>query len=236
MNIRQHIPNFITSCNLLCGCLGIYFAVRGFYINAAFLIWAALIFDFLDGFTARLLKVQSPIGKELDSLADVVTFGVLPAFVLFGLMRESDLPSYFSYSAFLIAVFSALRLARFNVDDRQQTDFIGLPTPANALFISSLIFLYDSALHWLTAPYSLLAIAFVFSYLLVSPLRMFSLKVVPGGFSGNSLKVIFLTLSILLLIFFRQAGIPLIIITYILMSLLTQKQAAGNESDPESLT
>jgi CDP-diacylglycerol--serine O-phosphatidyltransferase len=205
-------------------------------MNAAFLIWGALIFDFLDGFSARLLKVQSPVGKELDSLADVVTFGVLPAFILFGLLRESTLPAYFSYAAFLVAVFSALRLAKFNVDDRQQVDFIGLPTPANALFISSLVFLYDTSLHWLAGPYALLGIAIVFSYLLVSPIRMFSLKIVPGGLSGNSLKIIFLILSILLLIFFRQAGIPLIIIVYILLSLLTQRQAEGNESGPETLS
>ncbi|MEJ2004708.1 MAG: CDP-diacylglycerol--serine O-phosphatidyltransferase, partial [Cyclobacteriaceae bacterium] len=145
-----------------------------------------------------------------------------------------DMPSFFSYAAFLIAVFSALRLARFNVDDRQQVNFIGLPTPANALFISSIIFLYDSPLELLTQPYILLAIAVVFSFLLVSPLHMFSLKFVPGGFSGNSLKIIFLILSILLLIFFRQAGIPLIIILYILISAVRQKSISGNETGSET--
>jgi len=230
LSILRHIPNFLTSCNLLCGCLGIFFAVQGFYLNAAYLIWAALAFDFLDGFTARMLNVQSPIGKELDSLADVVTFGVLPSFVLFGLMRESDLPAFFSYAAFLIAIFSALRLAKFNVDDRQQVDFIGLPTPANALFISSLIFIYDTPMKWLTHSYVLFGIAFLFSFLLVSPIRMFSLKPTPGGLQANMLKVIFVILSILLLIFFKQAGIPLIIVLYIVASLFYKGVKTGNET------
>ena len=178
------------------------------------------MFDFLDGFTARLLNVQSPIGKELDSLADVVTFGVLPSFILFGLMRESELPYYLPYAAFLVAVFSAFRLARFNIDERQHTEFIGLPTPANALFISSLFFAADTSFAFLLEPYVLLAISIIFSFLLVSPLNMFSLKIAKGGFQAIIFKIIFVFLSILLLIIFKTTGIPLIIFLYIGMSLI----------------
>ncbi|MCA6078995.1 CDP-diacylglycerol--serine O-phosphatidyltransferase [Fulvivirga sedimenti] len=234
MSIKKHIPNFLTCCNLLCGCIGIYYIQRGSFIGAAYLIYAALIFDFLDGFVARLLHVSSPIGKELDSLADMVTFGVLPSFILFKLIGETELPSYIAFFAFLIAIFSALRLAKFNIDDRQQTDFIGLPTPANALFISSLFFLKGTTLEVLTHAWVLVAIAFIFSFLLVSPLRMFSLKVKSGGWKGNEMRIIFLLISILCLIFFKQAGIPLIIFAYLLLSLISQRNHRGNEAGSET--
>jgi CDP-diacylglycerol--serine O-phosphatidyltransferase len=234
LSIKKHIPNFLTCCNLLCGCIGIFYIQRGSFIGAAYLIYAALIFDFLDGFVARLLHVSSPIGKELDSLADMVTFGVLPSFILFKLINESELPFYVAFFAFLIAIFSALRLAKFNIDDRQQTDFIGLPTPANALFISSLFFLKGTTMEILTHAYVLVAIAFIFSFLLVSPLRMFSLKMKSAGWKGNEMRVIFLLISILCLIFFKQAGIPLIIFAYLLLSLISQKNYRGNEAGSET--
>ncbi len=234
MNLKKHIPNFLTCCNLLCGCIGIFYVQRGSYLAAAYLIYAALIFDFLDGFVARLLHVSSPIGKELDSLADMVTFGALPSFILFGLLRDTNLPFYIPFMAFLVAICSALRLAKFNIDDRQQTDFIGLPTPANALFISSLYFLQGTSLEVLTQPYALVAITVLFSFLLVSPLRMFSLKVKSGGWKGNEIRIIFLLISILCLIFFKQAGIPLIIFAYLLLSLISQNKYQGNEAGPET--
>ena len=234
MGAIRHIPNLLTCCNLLCGCIGIFFATRGFYANAAYLIWAALIFDFLDGFSARMLKVQSLIGKELDSLADMVTFGVLPSFILFGMMRDSDLPAFLPFLAFLVAIFSALRLAKFNIDERQHTDFIGLPTPANALFISSLVFLLGTRLDILTHPYALISITVIFSFLLVSPLKMFSLKLDKGGWTKNGIKIIFLLISILCLVVFGLAGIPLTIFIYLLLSVLWNWTAKGNESEPET--
>lgn len=153
MTIKKHIPNAITCCNLLCGCLAIVQAFEGNLVYSAYLVGLAAIFDFFDGFAARMLKVSSPIGKDLDSLADMVTFGVVPGIVMYKLILKTiffqddlSLPSdhlyYLSYSAFLIPVFSAIRLAKFNNDVRQSDSFIGLPTPANAIFICSIVVIY----------------------------------------------------------------------------------------------
>ncbi len=234
MNIKKHIPNFLTCCNLLCGCLGIFLVLQGKDYFGAYLIWAALLLDFLDGFTARMLKVSSPIGKELDSLADLVTFGVLPGFMMLLWMRSADLPSYVPFIAFLIPVFSALRLANFNVDERQTTDFIGLPTPANALFISSLVFVADSPMEWLRSDYVLVLITLLFSYLLVSPIRMFSLKTTSFGWKGNELKIIFLVLCIALLAIFRLSAFPMIIILYVTLSLFFNRKQSHNEIKRET--
>lgn len=200
----------------------------------AYLIWAALLFDFLDGFSARMLQVSSPIGKELDSLADLVTFGVLPGFMMLLWMRNADLPPYLPFIAFLIPVFSALRLANFNVDERQTKDFIGLPTPANALFISSLVFVIDSPMEWLRGDYFLIAITVLFSYLLVSPMRMFSLKTTSFGWKGNELKIIFLLLCIALLAIFRLSAFPMIIILYVILSLFFNRKPSDNEIETET--
>lgn len=213
--MKKHIPNFLTSCNLVCGCLGIVFSFQGKPEYAVFLIWLALIFDFADGLAARLLKVKSAIGKELDSLADMVTFGVLPALLMFFIIGGKSDIEWLPFSAFLIAVFSALRLAKFNVDTRQEENFIGLPTPANALFLSSLIFFYHSLPLWL-----ILAITVIFSLLLIAELPLFSLKMKSFKWSGNEIRHIFLLVSILLVIFFQLAALPFIIIAYILLSFL----------------
>lgn len=143
--IIRNIPNTITSCNLFCGCIASYWAFQGNYKLALLFIILGAVFDFFDGMTARLLHVSSPIGKELDSLADDVTFGLAPAAIVFSLFKEVHYPAFLApiadimpYAAFLIAVFSALRLAKFNLDERQTSSFIGMPTPANALFWGSL--------------------------------------------------------------------------------------------------
>ena len=139
MKILRHLPNAMTCGHLLCGCVGIVRVFEHDLITASYLIFLAALLDFGDGFVARLLKASSAMGKELDSLADMVTFGVLPAFMLFSLIgQEIDNQSVLPYSAFSIAVFSALRLAKFNIDPRQTDSFIGLPTPANALVVASL--------------------------------------------------------------------------------------------------
>lgn len=180
-----------------------------------YLIWLAMVFDFADGLAARLLNVKSAIGKELDSLADMVTFGVLPSLLMFLMIGEKTDIAWLPFIAFLIAVFSALRLAKFNIDTRQEENFIGLPTPANALLISSLIFFYGSIPLWL-----LLAIAIVFSLLLTAEIPLFSLKMKSLKWGGNEIRYIFLLITILLVLFLHLAALPFTIITYILLSFL----------------
>src|SRR6476620_6072036 len=151
--MTRHIPNFLTCCNLICGCLGIVFVLEGRLVPAAYFVWAACVFDFFDGFAARMLKVSSPIGKELDSLADVVSFGVLPAMVMYTMIGNSTTSPALPYLGFMIAVFSALRLAIFNIDETQTDSFKGLNTPANSFFITSLPLLPLSVMSWLYNPW-----------------------------------------------------------------------------------
>jgi CDP-diacylglycerol---serine O-phosphatidyltransferase len=238
MNIKKHIPNFLTCCNLLCGCLGIWLASKTSSSSelayASYLIFAACMFDFLDGFVARLLHVQSPIGKELDSLADVVTFGVLPSFIIYNLIHKSqnglDLEvNYFLFIIifpFVIAVFSALRLAKFNIDTRQSESFIGVPTPANAILIASLPLIikqYPSMENFILNPWFLIALTLIMSYLLVAELPLFALKFKNFKWAGNEIRFIFLGLSILLLAFLKWLGIPIIIFLYIILSVVQNK-------------
>ena len=180
----KHLPNFLTCCNLFSGCVATVMALQADYTAAFVFIILGALFDFLDGMATRLLKAFSPIGADLDSLADQVSFGVAPSAMLFSLLGEITLPTIFDpivevvpYLGFLIAIFSGLRLAKFNVDTRQTTSFIGLPVPANALFWGSLIVAYREELFshdWLLVP--LFVGILLFSYLLVSELPMFSLK------------------------------------------------------------
>lgn len=201
---------------MVCGCLGIIYCFQGDFKLAVYLIWIAMLFDFLDGFAARLLKVSSPIGKELDSLADMVTFGVLPAILILQLIEQHE-TGPIKYIALLIAVFSALRLAKFNVDDKQQSVFIGLPTPANALFLSSLIFVFERfpAFNQL---YFLVGVAVIFSFLLVAPLELFALKFKNYAWKGNEVRFVFLLLSLISIVFLQFLALPLIILGYILLS------------------
>lgn len=219
--IKKHIPNFLTCCNLLCGCVGLVFTFEEKAPYAVYLVWLAMLFDFLDGFTARILKAFSPMGKELDSLADLVTFGVLPSVILFKMISAASPHPYLPFLAFIIAVFSALRLAKFNIDDRQQTVFIGLPTPANALFLSSLVFVDDLYPQWLTAPV-LLVITVLFSLLLVAPIELFSLKFKSFNWKGNEVRFLFLGAGLLLVLLCWQLALPLIIIAYLLISVVVK--------------
>ncbi|MEQ8423595.1 MAG: CDP-diacylglycerol--serine O-phosphatidyltransferase, partial [Cyclobacteriaceae bacterium] len=171
--MSRHIPNLLTLGNLLCGCLGILYARESSLHMVAYLVWIACVFDFLDGFAARALRTSSSIGKELDSLADMVSFGVLPSITMYVWLEQSFPESYIPYCAFLIALFSALRLAKFNVDENQKDAFIGLPTPANALFITGLIFL-ESPFDLLISPTGLVTITIIFSLLLVAPIDLFA--------------------------------------------------------------
>lgn len=286
------IPNWFTLGNLFCGCLGIVKCFEGDLVWAAYLVGIAAVLDFLDGFMARLFKVSSPVGKELDSLADMVTFGVLPGVIVFHLLiffiqligiagigtaaasgnfgsiwatANGTTSGWFAimpYFAFVITLFSALRLAKFNVDTRQSDSFIGLPTPANTILIaaiplmiastygidnfSSLTFrpgsFFDadyiaiasplndpdaaaSSIGRLTgmiyiAPWILLGLSALVSYLLISEIPLFALKFKKFGWKGNEIRYIFLLLSVLLFVFFWYLGIALIIVLYVLMSVV----------------
>lgn len=215
----KHLPNFLTCCNLVCGCLGVVFLLEGRGVPAAYFVWAACVFDFFDGFAARLFKVSSPIGKELDSLADMVSFGLLPSVAMYLLLREFSPSPYLPYTAFFMAVCSALRLAIFNIDETQSDSFRGVPTPANALFITSLPFVGGLPGEWLTNPVVLIAITVIFSLLLVSRFELFALKFKNFSWGDNKIRFTFLALAVLLGILFRQSALPLIILFYILLSL-----------------
>lgn len=219
--MKNHLPNFLTCCNLLCGCFGIVFVLEGREIPAAYFVWLAGIFDFFDGFAARMLKVTSPIGKELDSLADVVSFGVLPALVMYRMIGAAGNSAILPYVGFMIAIFSALRLAIFNVDETQRDSFRGLNTPANTIFITSLPLLYNDVGRWLYQPAVLVGITVLSSFLLVSRIEFFAFKFKTFSWNDNKIRFIFLIASVLLLVIFRFAGIPLIIILYTLLSLFS---------------
>lgn len=226
------IPNLMTCGNLLCGCVGIVSAFRGDLLLSGMLIFIAGVLDFLDGFVARLLKQSSPIGKELDSLADVVTFGVLPSMLVFQLLEKANpaLDSFLTSSvAFVMAVFSALRLAKFNIDTRQSDSFIGVPTPANAIVVASLPFIlrYHPAFEgWIVNQSILIGYTLLMSFLLVAELPLFALKFKTFGWQGNQIKYIFLILAVVLLIFLKFAAIPPIVGLYILMSFVPKSASA----------
>jgi CDP-diacylglycerol---serine O-phosphatidyltransferase len=217
--MQKHIPNFLTCCNLVCGCLGIIALIEDWDTPIAYFVWAACVFDFLDGFAARLLKISSPIGKELDSLADVVSFGALPALFMYqAIVLESPF-SYLPYVALLIAVFSAVRLAIFNLDETQSDSFKGLPTPANAIFITALPFLHSPLYDLVFSPVVMPIICVVFSLLLVSRIELFALKFKNFSWADNKVRFTFLVLSVLLLAILQWAALPFIILSYIALSL-----------------
>lgn len=224
----KQIPNTITCLNLISGCVGIVLVFKGEFFWASHCIYAGLIFDFLDGFMARILKVSSPIGKELDSLSDMITFGVLPAAIFFSVMQQQQYSSsWWSYGAVVIAVFSAIRLARFNVDERQTSSFIGVPTPTNAMFISALPFIAEKNIFpsFFAQPVLMLALAILLSWLLVSGIPLFALKFKSFGWAENKFKYILLMISLVLLLSFSYLAIPLIIACYIILSIIENKFA-----------
>lgn len=227
-----NFPNALTCCNLICGCMATGAAFHGHFEWALLMIILGAVFDFFDGMAARALGISSPIGKELDSLADVVTFGVAPSamlFQLFGLVQYPEwlqpLMPYLPYTAFIMAAFSALRLAKFNLDERQTTSFIGLPTPANALFWGSLIV---GQLPFLASPrfnaVFLFLFVLMFSFFLIAEIPLFALKFKNLSWQDNRVKYIFLAGCIVLLLLFMDAtAIACIILWYIALSLLSWK-------------
>ncbi|RYE36322.1 MAG: CDP-diacylglycerol--serine O-phosphatidyltransferase [Sphingobacteriaceae bacterium] len=232
--MKKHIPNAITCMHLFSGCIGIVFAFQERLDFAAYAVFTAAFFDFLDGMAARLLKVHSEIGKQLDSLADMVSFGVLPAAIIFHLFQLPDSGSnnFWIFSAFFIAIFSALRLAKFNVDTRQTNSFIGLPTPASAMVSASfpLILLQGDASFTglISSSYFLIIYIIVNCFLLVAELPLLSLKFKNLGFAENSYRYILLIFGLISLLIFKFAAIPLIILFYIILSII-QNTTTKNE-------
>ena len=239
----KQIPNIITSLNLLCGCVAIMFAVSGDLVSASFFAFAGIFLDFFDGLAARLLNAQSQVGLQLDSLADVVTSGVVPGIVMVQLLSEAltgtsldistifsstsnntSIESYLPFIGLVIAVASGYRLAKFNVDTRQTTSFIGLPVPANTLLILSLpLIISFQASQQITevilTPWFLIIITLVSCVLLNAEIPLFGLKFKTWNFKDNAVRYLFLIASILLLVVLKFIAIPIIIFLYILVSL-----------------
>lgn len=228
--MKKYIPNTITSCNLISGCIATCFAFQGHAELALLWIVIGAVFDFFDGMSARLLKVSSPIGKELDSLADDVTFGVAPSTILFYELSVLDYPlvieplrDFLPYVAYVMAAFSALRLAKFNLDERQSLGFIGMPTPANALFWGALIVGFHSYIEMSRySVFALIAMMLFCSWLLVSEIPMFALKFKHWGIheKGNAVKYGFVAFSAAMLLVGRVAGIAAIIVAYVIVSII----------------
>lgn len=244
MNIKKHIPNAITCGNLFCGCLAIVCAFNGNLVWTAYLVGIAAVLDFFDGFVARLLKVGGEMGKQLDSLADMVTFGVVPGMVMFFMLHNAMrrfvnyTPSGMAYNtlngnwlllAFIITIFSALRLAKFNIDTRQTNSFIGVPTPANTILICSLPLInkfqpivWGFNVQTITENlYFLIGLTLLMSYLLVAELPLFALKFKNFGWADNKIRYSFLIISVILLILFQFIAIPFIIFLYIVLSIIS---------------
>jgi len=235
MKLKQHLPNAITCGNLFCGCIAIVFAYTNNLHWASIVIGLAALLDFLDGFAARLLKVHSPIGQQLDSLADMVSFGVAPGAIMFMLINNTLTAENHNlvWFSFVITVFSALRLAKFNIDTRQTDSFIGVPTPANTILIASfpLILRFQPELFnmniaaILLNTWFLIGTTLVMSYLLVAELPLFALKFKNFKWTDNKVRYIFLVSSLLLLIIFQFIAIPFIILLYVLMSMISKKES-----------
>lgn len=229
--IKKSIPNTVTCLNLFSGCIASIMAFEAHYELALLFIILSAVFDFFDGMLARALNAYSPIGKDLDSLADSISFGFVPSLIVFSLFKEMYYPSgmecmapYLPYAAFLISIFSVLRLAKFNNDTRQTTSFIGLPVPANALFWGSIVagaheFFISENCH----PVYLLVLVCVFSWLLVSEVPMFSLKFKNLSWKDNKVSFLFLIVCIPMLIILSISSFAAIIVWYILLSLFTRK-------------
>src|SRR5574344_1022853 len=229
--ITRIIPNTLTSCNLISGCIAVTYALGGSPEIALTFIIVGAVFDFFDGMSARLLKVSSPIGKELDSLADDVTFGVAPASMVFNLLTVTEYPSFMEFTrpvlpffAFVIAAFSALRLAKFNLDERQTSSFIGLPTPANALFWASLITGTSLEDHGTVVLPIVLGLIILCCYLLIAEIPMFALKFKHWNWKGNEIKYVFILSCIPFLLVFRLGGFAIIIAWYVILSVISNKR------------
>ncbi|WP_394758853.1 CDP-alcohol phosphatidyltransferase family protein [Flavobacterium sp.] len=238
MNIKKHIPNIITLLNLFSGCVALVFAFQLEFELAFYFVCLGIFLDFFDGFFARLFKVSSPLGLQLDSLADMVTSGVVPGVVMFQLLLKSfgeekviSVSSWdnsvmiLPFLGFIITLGSCYRLANFNIDTRQTDSFIGVPTPANALFILSLpLILQYSNVEFITNAlqnyWVLIVISFISAYIMNAEIPLFSLKIKNFTFKKNALQIFFLVVALLFLVLFRYLGVALIIVFYVLLSVV----------------
>lgn len=243
--MKKHIPNMITCCNLLSGCVSIVLICNGYALAAGIMIFMAAVFDFFDGFAARLLKAYSPLGAQLDSLSDVVSFGVAPSFIIYYYLNQQptadslniDISGFnlVAFTAFFLAIFAALRLAKFNIDDRQTTSFIGLPTPAMGLFVASLPFtLNNDHLAFMgniiTNTYFLLAIIIIFSFLMVSEIPFFSLKIKNLRFKENIHLYILAAFAVVAFSLLGFAAIPFVMIFYIVEACVISRNVASSQA------
>ena len=239
---RRSVPNFFTIANLVSGLLAIQFSLTGHLDWAPYCIFLAIIFDFFDGFMAGILKVKSDKGKQMDSLADIITFGAAPGFIVYALFKvvkdtysvgyngDYDWMTYLEYFAFIIPVFALFRLAKFNVDSKQSNSFIGVPTATMAIFFASFPLLADQAVfepsklttfilnNVILNPYALIILTLLFSILMVSKIPLFALKFKAFKWKGNEIQFIFLIISILSIIAFQFWAVPIIVLLYIFMS------------------
>ena len=238
MNIKKHIPNLITLINLFCGCIAVVFVSQENFLMAFCMVSLGIFFDFFDGFFARLFKVSSPLGLQLDSLADMVTSGVVPGLVMYKMLADiQENQSQYNltedtyymgvvpYLGFLITLASCYRLAKFNIDTRQTDSFIGLPTPANALLIMSIPMIqFHSEFEWLvdflSNPYVLVGVTVLSSYLLNAEIPLFSLKVKSFSWEKYKMQVVFLILSLILIVSLEFIAIPIIILLYVILSVV----------------
>lgn len=243
MKLKANIPNFITLLNLLSGCIAIVFVAWDQFLLAFFFVCLGIFFDFFDGFFARIFKVQSPLGIQLDSLADMVTSGLVPGFVMFKMILQhsnqdvSPSDKIFAINhligliGFFITLGACYRLAKFNIDTRQTDSFIGLPTPANALFILSLPVIIESTdieflKEFLTNSYFLIAISLFSVYVMNAEIPLFSLKMKNFSWQNSKVQIIFLMVSVVLLIGLQITALPLIILLYVLFSVIQNKMLA----------
>ncbi|MEQ8470635.1 MAG: CDP-diacylglycerol--serine O-phosphatidyltransferase [Marinoscillum sp.] len=213
----RHLPNALTCLNLVTGAAGCISILKGDTEHAIYFVLVAGLFDFFDGFAARLLRVQSAIGKELDSLADMISFGLLPSLYLFVQLEQVTSRPYLPYIALTVAAFSALRLAKFNIDESQSDRFVGVPTPANAILITSITFLPTSVE---AGPVLFTVIALATSYLLVSNLPMIALKFKGLAWQPNKWKYLLILSIIVLLSLFQVSSLPFLIPAYLVISIL----------------
>jgi CDP-diacylglycerol---serine O-phosphatidyltransferase len=240
MTFKRHIPNLLTLLNLLSGTIAVILAVEGELILAAYFVFLGIFLDFFDGFAARLLNVQGELGKQLDSLADVVTSGVVPGIVLFKLLEtktaqltifsqqitwESTKVAYIPFLGLLVTLAAAYRLAKFNIDERQTSSFIGLPTPAASLVVLSLplILAYSSlefAINLIENKWFLIGLTFLLSILMNAEIPLFSLKFKNYSWKNNKVKYVFIMLTALLCVLFQFVAIPMVILLYVLMAIV----------------
>jgi CDP-diacylglycerol--serine O-phosphatidyltransferase len=236
MKIKKHIPNLITLGNLFCGTIATIYAVQADFVFAGLFVILGIVFDFFDGFAARLFKVSGELGKQLDSLADMVTSGVVPGIIMLKLIEVNTINasnSFFDNSiigislvGLVLTLGACYRLAKFNIDTRQSDSFIGLPTPAMSLFVISLPLIQEYsniefALNLITNNYFLITITILLTYLMNAQLPLFSLKFKDYSIKNNLIKYVFLIASLLMIVFLQYISIPLIIIVYVVLSVIS---------------